>query len=92
MQTARFDGPDYVPARDDSRLNDQLSRVKGLMKDGMWRSLKLIAELTGDPEASVSAQLRHLRKPRFGSNTVERKYVGNGLYEYKLTLNEGTCS
>jgi hypothetical protein len=46
-----------------------------------------VARMTGDPEASVSAQLRHLRKPRFGGHTVERRYMSNGLYEYKLILN-----
>ncbi|KKL56177.1 hypothetical protein LCGC14_2247980, partial [marine sediment metagenome] len=32
-----------------------------------------IEDLTGDPPASISAQLRHLRKERFGAHTVERR-------------------
>lgn len=57
------------------------------MKDGYWRTLGWIADSTGDPEASISAQLRHLRKPRFGGHTVEREHLGNGLYQYRLVIN-----
>lgn len=83
----RFAGSDYQPMRDDVRLTGQLLRVWELMRHGAWLSLTQIASRTGDPEASVSAQLRHLRKPRFGANTVEKVYVGNGLYRYRVTPN-----
>jgi hypothetical protein len=79
-----FDGPEYVPERDWQRLTTQLGRVWSCMRDGQWRTLKEIAENTGDPEASISAQLRHLRKPRFGSHTVDRKHVRGGLFKYRL--------
>ncbi len=46
-----------------------------------------IATCTLTPPASVSAQLRHMRKPRFGGHTVEREYVGDGLYNYRLIVN-----
>lgn len=84
----RFNGPAYDHARDSARLGSQLLRVKHAMRDGRWRSLSHIAELTGDPEASISAQLRHLRKPRFGGHTVERRHVAGGLFEYRLLLQE----
>jgi len=58
------------------------------MQDGEWRSLGEISRQTGDPEASVSAQLRHLRKARFGAHTVSRRRIGAGLYLYQLTLNQ----
>ena len=83
----RFDGADYVASRDNQRLGKQLDRVVWAMQDEMWHTLGAVARMTGDPEASVSAQLRHLRKPRFGGHTVERRYMSNGLYEYKLILN-----
>lgn len=83
-----FNGPEYQPVRDNERLKTQLGRIKSLMADGEWRTLTQIATSTGDPPASVSAQLRHLRKKRFGSHYVERNHLGNGLYEYRLTLNE----
>src|SRR4051812_44718126 len=61
-----FDGPAFNAAIDGERLTKQLGRIHGLMRDGIWRTLDEIASSTGDPAASVSAQLRHLRKPRFG--------------------------
>ena len=82
----RFNGADYNQTRDDARLTGQILRVWECMSDGKWRTLKDIAQQTGDPEASVSAQLRHLRKPRFGGHTVEREYITNGLYKYKLEV------
>lgn len=90
----RFDGPAYEPEKDDARLSDQHRRIKALMLDGQWRTIREIARKTADPEASVSAQLRHLRKPRFGGYTVERRQRGerkSGLYEYRL-LPPGTGS
>ncbi len=54
------------------RLNGQMLRVFEAMKDGRPYRLAEVAKKTGDPEASVSAQMRHLRKARFGGHTVER--------------------
>lgn len=85
---AHFNGDDYQPERDKERLRGQILRVWSEIKDGRWRTLRSIADATGDPEASVSAQLRHLRKPRFGSNEIEKRYVRNGLYEYRLCKEE----
>lgn len=79
-----FDGADYQSNRDKSRLSGQIKRVHSAMSDGKWRTLSQIAGLTGDPEASVSAQMRNLRKIPFGAHKVEKKFIGNGLYEYRL--------
>ena len=87
--TVRFDGADYTPDRDDARLNGQLLRVWNCMCDGRWRTLAQIEKITGDPPASISAQLRHLRKPRFGAHNVEKEYLNNGLYQYRLVPNTG---
>lgn len=84
----RFNGSDYLPTRDDARLTSQLLRVFGVMCGGHWKTLRQIADETGDPESSVSAQLRHLRKPRFGSHTVEKRHVGSGLFEYRVIVNK----
>jgi hypothetical protein len=73
-------GSTFNPERDAKRLNAQTQRVHDLMIDGNWRGLAQIAAATGDPEASVSARLRDLR--RFGF-TVERRYIANGLWEYR---------
>lgn len=81
----RFDGPDVTEA-DTQRLTHQHDRLFKLMSDGRWRTLPGIAAVTKDPEASISAQLRHLRKPRFGGHTVERRRVEGGLWEYRLLV------
>lgn len=90
MDDARFAGSDYVPEFDDERLRGQIRRIFDLMRDEKWRTLGEIEESTGDPQASISAQLRHLRKPRFGSHTIElrsRGDRGKGLFEYRLIVN-----
>jgi hypothetical protein len=87
---ARFNGSDYQPQFDDKRLRGQMARIYTTMKDGAWRTLAEIEAITGDPPASISAQLRHLRKRRFGSHIVEKRARGDrhiGLFEYKLELN-----
>lgn len=84
---SKFNGPDYLAARDDERLSNQTKRVFDCMKDGQWRTLFEIAEIAEAPQASVSAQLRHLRKDRFGHHTVEKEHVANGLFKYRLILN-----
>lgn len=84
----RFNGSDYQPARDDVRLTGQLLRVWEVMANGAWRTLDEISRLTGDPAASVSAQLRHLRKPRFGGHQVDKEHLGNGLYRYRVIANK----
>lgn len=83
----QFNGPEHRPEHDEVRLTGQCLRVRGLMLDGEWRTLAEIASALGDPAASVSAQLRHLRKPRFGSYIIDRRSRGDrkrGLYEYRL--------
>lgn len=84
-----FNGSDYEHERDAPRLIGQMLRVFELMKDGQWRTLREIASATGDPESSISAQVRHLRKPRFGSHVVEKRNRGDravGLFEYRLVV------
>jgi len=83
----RRDGATYNPDRDYARLNAQHLRVYEAMKHGEWRTLFAMSMETGDPEASVSARLRDFRKPRFGGHTVERNYIGDGLWRYRLIWN-----
>jgi hypothetical protein len=53
-----------------------------------WVTLEELAGKTKFPPASISAQLRHLRKARYGGWTVERrrrKWVEEELvWEYRL--------
>jgi hypothetical protein len=88
-----FSGETYKPERDFVRLSGQLGRVFDVMKDGRWRTLTQIANQiyysrTGhlDTEAAISARLRDLRKEAHGGHTVERRYVANGLHEYRLIV------
>ncbi len=84
-----FNGADYVPIRDNPRLNAQIYRVFCCMIGGEWRTLDEIAKITNDPPASISAQLRHLRKERFGSYRLGRRHrsaESSGLYEYQLEM------
>lgn len=93
----RFDGgvdpqgvEAYEPDYDNVRLTGQIRRVVKVMINGEWRTLDEIATATGDPHASISAQLRHLRKERFGSHVVLKRARGNravGLWEYSLLWN-----
>jgi hypothetical protein len=56
------------------------------MKAGTWLTLHEISVGTGDPEASVSARLRDLRKTKFGGHEVERQNLGGGRWVYRLVL------
>jgi hypothetical protein len=87
-QIPHRDGATYVHELDGQRLHRQHNRVCALMRDGVWRTLAEIAAATGDPEASVSARLRDLRKPRFGSYLVDRQRRGPGLFEYRLRVGQ----
>jgi len=55
----------------------QLEIIRDVMltssRAGTWLTLGEIAEQTQFGEASISAQLRHLRKPRHGSYIVEKR-------------------
>lgn len=87
---ARFNGPAYDPHFDRARLTGQIARIWTAMSDRHWRTLAEIERVTGDPPASISAQLRHLRKDRFGAHTIERRARGDraaGLWEYRLIPN-----
>ncbi len=68
-------------------LKGQMKRVYDALKGGLWLTLPELHEQTGDPVASISAQVRHLRKPEFGSHVIEKRRRGaseKGLFEYRL--------
>ncbi len=86
-----FDGDTYEPKFDSSRLRGEMARVYAVMKSCWmrreWITLSEIAAITDDPEASISARLRDLRKAKFGAHTVNRRRRGDppkGLFEYQL--------
>lgn len=78
-------GPAYDENIDGERLRKQHERIRQLMIDGQWRTLGEISQFLGYPESSVSAQLRHLRKEKFGGHAVEKRRRGaTGLWEYRV--------
>lgn len=82
-------GPAYVPAQDVGRLRTQMQTIREVMLSaadcGTWLTLREIAALTHYGEASISAQLRHLRKPQFGRYVLEKRRRGSGgTWEYRL--------
>lgn len=86
MKDSTF-GPAFDSTLDKGRVMEQLATIRTLMLDGQPRTLGQIEQVTGYPQASISAQLRHLRKKRFGSYLVTKRRVGGvktGLWEYSV--------
>lgn len=69
--------PDGMSVRSDEHHDTQLHTIRDLMisaaRRGDWLTLGEIARLTEIGEASISAQLRHLRKWRHGRHKVEKR-------------------
>lgn len=89
-----YNGPDYVPEFDYARLSKQTKRVFDVMlcanKRKEWLTLRELEERSETPQASASAQLRHLRKDRFGKHSILKRRRGNreaGLFEYYMIPN-----
>lgn len=82
-------GDTFVHEFDYDRLNNQQARVFRAMSSGCWMTLREIADVTGDPEASISARLRDFRKDGFGKLKVNKRRRGNpkrGLWEYRILM------
>lgn len=86
-EVAEFDGETYDHDLDVKRLSRQLDRVYEAMKDGQWRTLSEIRKITGDPEGSIGARLRDLRKEKFGAfgfGQRRRGEAADGLWEFRV--------
>lgn len=79
-----FDGSTYDPTQDYLRLNGQLGRVRLIMNDGKWHTLREMADNIGCEPQSVSARIRDLKKEQYGGLTIEKEHVKNGLWRYRL--------
>ena len=80
-------GPAYDYAIDGTRIRKQHDVIRDTMlSDLLWWTLDELEKATGYPQASISAQLRHLRKPEFGSFIVEkrRRVTDRGTWEYQV--------
>lgn len=86
-----FDSGVELTVADHRRLTGQLERVFAVMSDGKWHTVAGVRARIAyqheviEPETSISAQLRNLRKAKFGGHTVERRRVDTH-YEYRLVL------
>lgn len=75
-------GPDYDEKKDKERLSKQRDDILKYMLENGWRTLFEIEDVLKYPQASISAQLRHLRKPQHGSFIVDKRRRGPGTWEY----------
>jgi hypothetical protein len=80
-------GPAYDPDLDGGRVKNQMDVIRDYML-GTFPRFKTLAEIQGAlnyPQASISAQLRHLRKGQFGGYRVEKQRRSKGLWEYRVS-------
>jgi len=78
-------GPAYSEQLDRNRILTQMEVLRDYMlKQGWWLSLAEIEKASHYPQASISAQLRHLRKIRFGGYCVDKRRRANGAWEYRV--------
>jgi Fic family protein len=77
-------GPAYDDKLDGERINKQQARIRNFMLNAGWKTLGEIEGVLNYPQASISAQLRHLRKRRFGSFIVDKQRRG-AAWEYKVS-------
>jgi hypothetical protein len=94
-------GPAYSEPLDGERIHTQFTILLIYMlaegRADRWHSLaeietyykKLHPFARPCPQASISAQLRHMRKPQFGSYILEKRRrpsLSVGTWEYKLSV------
>lgn len=86
----RIRGETYNPILDYSRLQGQQLRVHDCMIDGEWMSLREIAAITLDGEASISARLRSFRNDEYLSTLFimesrrKPRAEKKGCWQYRL--------
>jgi len=75
-------GQSYIAEIDGPRITKQRESILGLCLGHLWLTLGEISATLDYPEASISAQLRHLRKAQFGGYIVNKRRRSAGTYEY----------
>jgi hypothetical protein len=85
----RFESGVDLSASDHIRLGAQIKRVLDVLSDGRWYTVpELQDEIFGrfqirDPEPSLSAQIRNLKKQKHGGHDIRRIRLGN-VYKFRL--------
>jgi hypothetical protein len=78
-------GPAYDKKLDGKRIKKQLDCIRDYMlMFNSWWTLSELRDVLNYPESSISAQLRHLRKDRFGGYEVNKRRRSGGTWEYKV--------
>jgi hypothetical protein len=92
-----FSGPGYTPALDDRRLTAQIEIIRAVMlrarANNSWLSLREIEGITGYTTASISAQLRNLKKSPYLLELHKQRRWGDprlGLWEYQIRERKDT--
>jgi hypothetical protein len=86
-----FDSGVELAKADHLRLGKQIARVLSVLSDGRWYTVpELQDEIFGrfnvrDPEPSLSAQIRNLKKQKHGGHDIRRIRVGN-VYKFRLVV------
>ena len=76
-------GP-VMTEEDVPRILTQFDELLNIMLYRGWFTLSRLHDLTGIPEASISAQIRHMKKPQFGSYIVnKRRMLNSAIWEYQ---------
>jgi len=83
-------GSDFIPELDQIRLTGQMLKVFEYMRNGKWRTLFEIADAINEPEASISAQLRHITRSYNGGHKKEKRRRTCGTWEYRIIPNHSS--
>jgi hypothetical protein len=65
----------------------QIKRVFNALTSRNWLTLRDLHIMTGDPEGSISSQMRNLRMKKHGSHVISKRVKGvknDNLWEYKI--------
>ena len=85
-------GPTFDHIIDGPRIRNQHEVIKNLMLRSGYLTLSEISHATGFPEASISAQIRHIKKKEFwppqGRYVVTRNRRHGGTWEYMVRFDK----
>jgi hypothetical protein len=83
-----FDGFHYEPNKDKARLTKQIKKIYDVISSAKcWVTVDEINAhfVSPMPENSIQAQLRNLRKEKFGGHNVVGRYRSETrIFEYRL--------
>lgn len=84
-------GATFQESLDGERVRTQMQVIRDFMLSHDFVTLSEIEHCLKYPSASISAQLRHLKKDKFGGYELEKKRLSinnAGTWLYKLTSRE----